>query len=267
MRLLLRLVLVLALAGFAVPARAALSQDQAHVWEMQEIILQAQHDYANPYVDVQCWIELKGPGFDKRVYGFWDGGRTFRIRFVATAPGEWTWRTGSNQPDDAGLNAGAGALRALPWTQSEIEANANRRGFVHATANGHALQYADGTPFFLTGDTWLAASTWRLPWRGGAEPAAGYVPASGISFEDAVAYRKRQGFQLRQLHRGISKLGGRQSRRDLCGFARRQHPQCLGEVRHLGPERQGHHRRRRHHHRQEHGRRTGQHPVRHRARP
>ena len=194
MRLLLRIVLVLALAGFAAPARAALSQDKAHVWEMQEIILEAQHDYANPYVDVLCWIDLKGPGFDKRVYGFWDGGRTYRIRFVATAPGEWRWRTGSNQPDDAGLNAGAGVMRALRWTQAEIEANANRRGFVHATENGHALQYADGTPFFLTGDTWLAASTWRLPWRGGGEPAAGYVPGSGIGFEDAVAYRKRQGF-------------------------------------------------------------------------
>jgi len=187
-------VLAFALAGFAAPASAAMTQNDAHVWEMQEIILQAQHDYANPYADVTVWVDLKGPGFDKRVYGFWDGGRTFRIRFVATAPGEWRWQTGSNQPTDAGLNAGAGALRAVAWTQAEIEANANRRGFVHATAGGHALQYADGTPFFLLGDTWLAASTWRLPITGGAEPPADYVPVSGIGFEDAVAYRKRQGF-------------------------------------------------------------------------
>jgi Protein of unknown function (DUF4038)/Domain of unknown function (DUF5060) len=173
-------------------ARAELARGDAHVWEMQEIVLQAQHDYANPYADVTCWIDLKGPGFDKRVYGFWDGGRTFRIRFVATAPGEWSWRTGSNQPDDGGLDGGSGRLRAVAWTEAEKEANANRRGFVHTL--GHALEYADGTPFFLAGDTWLAASTWRLPFRDGAEPPSNYEPGPGITFEDAVIYRKRQGF-------------------------------------------------------------------------
>jgi len=38
------------------------------------------------------WVDLKGPGFNKRCYGFWDGGKTFRIRITATAPGTWTWR-------------------------------------------------------------------------------------------------------------------------------------------------------------------------------
>ena len=57
--------------------------------------LRAARDYPNPYADVICWIDLAGPGFARRVYGFWDGGRAFRIRFVATAPGEWTWRAGS----------------------------------------------------------------------------------------------------------------------------------------------------------------------------
>ncbi len=140
-----------------------------------------------------CWIELEGPGFARRVYGFWDGGRTFRVRFVATAPGEWRWRTGSNQPDDAGLNGGSGSLRAVDWTDAEKAANPNRHGFVRATANGHALQYADGTPFFLLGDTWLAASTWRLPFKG-TPAAADYEPGPGIGFEEAVAYRKRLGF-------------------------------------------------------------------------
>jgi hypothetical protein len=115
------------------------------------------------------------------------------VRFVATAPGEWRWEAGSNQPDDTGLNGGSGALRAVAWTDAEIAENANRRGFVRATSNGHALRYADGTPFFMLGDTWLAASTWRLPFRG-APAARDYVPAPGISFEEAVAWRKRQGY-------------------------------------------------------------------------
>lgn len=182
-----------AFSAFAFPATAALNRGEVHVWAMQEITLEAARDHANPYVDVTCWIDLNGPGFAKRVYGFWDGGRTWRVRFVANAPGDWTWTTASNQTDDAGLNGGTGALRAVAWAESDKPANANRRGFVRATANGHALQYADGTPFFLVGDTWLAASTWRLPYRG--EPArADNVPGPGLSFEEAVAWRKRQGF-------------------------------------------------------------------------
>ncbi len=163
------------------------------MWETQEIVFRAARDYVEPYRDVVCWVDLKGPGFAKRVYGFWDGDRTFRVRFVATAPGEWTWVAGSNQADDDGLNGGRGALRAVPWSEREKEANPNRRGFVRATDNGHALEYADGTPFFLLGDTWLAAATWRLPWSG--RPATeGHLPRSGITFEEAVAYRKAQGF-------------------------------------------------------------------------
>lgn len=179
----------------ATPASAALQlqRGEARVWDVQEITLVAARDYENPYADVVCWIELEGPDFARRVYGFWDGGRTFRVRFVATTPGEWHWRTGSNQPDDAGLNGGAGALRAVAWSEAEKAENINRRGFVRATPNGHALQHADGTPFLLVGDTWLAASTWRLPLRG-VPAAADYVPGPGISFEEAVAWRKRQGY-------------------------------------------------------------------------
>lgn len=190
------LVLAVALsAGGAVPAaeRSLLSRGEAHVWEEQEVTLESSRSRENPYAEVECWIDLEGPGFSRRIRGFWDGGRTFRVRFVATAPGEWRWRSGSTDPDDAGLNGGKGGLRAVAWTEAEKKENPNRRGFVRPTANGHALEYADGTPFFLLGDTWLAASTWRLPLRG--VPARGDVaPGPGLSFEEAVAFRRRQGF-------------------------------------------------------------------------
>ncbi|MFC1763739.1 DUF4038 domain-containing protein [Planctomycetota bacterium] len=163
-----------------------------HVWELQELELQALKQYANPYTDVECWIELEGPGFSKRIYGFWDGGQTYRVRFVATAPGKWTWKSGSNQ-DDSGLNGKTGSLVVADWTTAEKEQNPNRHGFLRSTANGHALEYADSTPFFMIGDTWLGAATWRLPFTG-KTPAKDYEPASGITFEEAVTYRKRQGY-------------------------------------------------------------------------
>jgi len=199
MNLLVRSLLVFSIAFclLSVPAQARLQSGEVHVWEVQEITLATGTDYANPYTDVECWVDLEGPGFKRRVYGFWDGGRIFRVRIVATGPGEWTWRVGSRVTSDQGASdpalTGAGRFRAVAWSAAEMAQNANRRGFVRASENGHALRYADGTPFFLVGDTWLAASTWRLPYKG-VQPAADYVPAEGISFEEAVAWRKRQGY-------------------------------------------------------------------------
>jgi hypothetical protein len=172
---------------------AAVSLEAAHIWELQEIELRAAQRYGNPYVDVTCWVDLKGPGLSSRVYGFWDGGDVYRVRVVATAPGQWTWTSGSNQPGDRGLSGQSGAFAAEDWTEEQKRLNPNRRGFLRATANGHALQYADGTPFFLLGETWLGASTWRLPLTG--EPVEpNYEPGPGITFQQAVAWRKRQGF-------------------------------------------------------------------------
>ena len=183
-----RLTFALALGCALLPAQTAI-----HTWELKEIELRSSRTYANPYTDVECWVELKGPGFAKRVSGFWDGGDTFRVRVVATAPGTWTWTSASNQPADTGLNQKSGTFTACDWTAAEKQLNPNRRGFLRSTPNGHALQYADGTPFFLAGDTWLGAATWRLPITGAAVDP-NYEPGPGVTFEAAVAYRKRQGF-------------------------------------------------------------------------
>lgn len=162
-------------------------------WEMIEITLEASNTYQNQYTDVTCWVDLEGPDFSKRIYGFWDGGSTFKVRIVLNTEGRWFWKSGSDPSDDEGLNGQSGEYVAKGWSEDEKSENPNRRGFVGASPNGHALQYADGTPYFMTGDTWLAGTTWRLPFRNAAPPE-GYVPGPGIGFEDAVTYRKNQGF-------------------------------------------------------------------------
>ena len=171
----------------------ARNHTRIHVWEMHEITLTAEKDYSNYYQDVTCWVELTGPGFSKRVYGFWNGGNSFLVRVVAENPGTWNWISHSNQPDDNGLNGKTGSFEAVAWSDQEKEENPNRRGFLRASANGHAWVYADGTPYFMVGDTWLAGSTWRLPFRN-AQTSPGYTPGPGMGFEDAVMYRKQQGF-------------------------------------------------------------------------
>jgi hypothetical protein len=161
-----------------------------HVWERQELSFTAARDVPNPYTDVTVWVDLNGPGFSKRVYGFWDGGRTYRVRLLATAAGKWTWRSGSS-PANMGIGGKPGGFTAVEWTEAEKLANPLRRGMIGSSPNHHALQFPDGTPFFAVGDTWYAAGTNRFRWYGDdRERPIG--PTAG--FKDYVRYRKAQGY-------------------------------------------------------------------------
>ncbi len=58
-------------------------REQYKVWEKVEIELLAENTYKNPYADVEVWVDLKGPDFNKRCYGFWDGYNSWKIRIMA----------------------------------------------------------------------------------------------------------------------------------------------------------------------------------------
>ncbi len=181
----------LSLAALALGAGTLHAEPAAyHVWQKVEVTLQAQNSDENPYKEVLVWVDLTGPGFKRRCHGFWDGGNTFRVRVLATGPGLWTWVSGSNQ-DDAGLNGKTGAFQAETWSKLEQEDNPCRRGMVRPTANGHAFEHADGTPFFLLGDTWWSVGTFRYPWHDERTPRP-IGPNAG--FQDYVRFRREQGF-------------------------------------------------------------------------
>lgn len=166
---------------------------QFHVFEKVELTFTATRQYANPYTDAEMWVDLKGPHFSKRCYGFWDGGQTFRVRITSNEPGTWTWISGSN-PADHGLSGKRGSFVSIPWTEAEKRQNPNRRGFARATGNGHALEYSDGTPYFIVGDFFYPASTSRYRWRDSDEKYDPGDPQAG--FKDLLDYRGRQGFNM-----------------------------------------------------------------------
>ena len=166
------------------------SQHVIHVWEMEELMFTATNTYQNAYTDVTIWVDLVGPGFNKRIYGFWDGGQTFHLRLAATQPGSWTWKSGSD-PEDPGLAGKSGSFTAIGWTEVEKEENPLRRGFLKATENKHALEYADGTPFFIIGDTWYSLGANRFMWYDDDEERP-IGPNAG--FKDYVRLRKSQGY-------------------------------------------------------------------------
>ena len=168
----------------------SIAASPVHIWEMQELTFTAKNTYKNPYTDVDIWVELSGPGFNKKVYGFWDGGNTFRVRLVATAPGAWTWKSGCSTADP-GLTGNAGSFTAIEWSEAEKKANPVRRGFLKPTTNRHALMYADSIPYFALGDTWFSMGANRFKWYDD-EVRRPIGPTAG--FKDYVQYRKAQGY-------------------------------------------------------------------------
>jgi hypothetical protein len=87
------------------------------------------------------------------VYGFWDGQKTWRVRFSPSQPGRWTYRTTCSDTPNRGLHNRVGEfLCSAPIGRSPFHLH----GQVQAARDHHHLEYADGTPFF-----WLADTTWN----------------------------------------------------------------------------------------------------------
>ena len=111
---------------------AATQAAPVHVYQKVELTFTATRHYNNAYTDVEMWVDLKGPHFSRRCYGFWDGGQTFRVCIMALAPGTWSWVSGS-EPSDPGLSGKSGSFQSIPWTEAEKRENSNRRGIPRAT--------------------------------------------------------------------------------------------------------------------------------------
>lgn len=134
------------------PNRA--DERRVETWTTVEIELAAALDHDNPMaVDVDAIFTAEG-GESIRRPAFWDGGRTWRVRFAPTVAGAWTMTTTSSEPD-AGLESVAASIRAVPY---EGELEIYRRGFLRVAKSGRHFEYADGVPFFYLGDT-----HWVLP--------------------------------------------------------------------------------------------------------
>ena len=104
-----------------------------HVWEKQELTFTSATAYANPYTDVIVWVDLTGPGFKKRVYGFWDGGQTFRVRVRGDRAGRLEMAQADRRRRTRAWRARPGRSPPIAWTEEEKQQNPLRRGFLRAT--------------------------------------------------------------------------------------------------------------------------------------
>ena len=144
-------------------------------WMETEIALTSESDYDNPYTDVELHVDFTHEsGTRMRRPAFWDGGRSWRIRFASPGlVGRWSWTSGASV-DDPGIDARSGEIVVEPPSDSSSDAATSNRfyrhGFWRMSPGRRSLVHADGYPAILAGDT-----VWALPWRATEEQVRVYA--------------------------------------------------------------------------------------------
>lgn len=135
------------------PAAHAEKLSVATKWGRFEQAFKSSVTYENPVQEATLWVVFTSPAGEKReVFGFWDGGRAWRVRFSPDQLGRWTYVTRCSDSGNAGLNGQSGAfLCTSPVGASRF----SQHGPVRVARDRRHLEHADGTPFF-----WVADTTW-----------------------------------------------------------------------------------------------------------
>jgi len=123
-------------------------------WGRFEQSFKSEGLYSNALQDATLTVVFTSPlGETNLVYGFWDGEKTWRVRFSPSQPGHWTYKTTCSDTPNGGLHNRTGEfLCTAPVGRSPFHLH----GPVQVARDHHHLEYADGTPFF-----WLADTTWK----------------------------------------------------------------------------------------------------------
>lgn len=124
--------------------QASASVAQQEQWGLLEVSLPGPSE-GNPFVDVQLSARFTHGDNEQVVTGFYDGGGTYRIRFMPGEAGRWGYKTQSNV---ASLNGKTGHFEVGKPTK-------NNHGPVRVH-NTYHFAYADGTPYKPIGTTCYA---------------------------------------------------------------------------------------------------------------
>jgi len=158
---------------------------EAQQWQVTELTFESSRDYPDPFdfKAVQFRAVFEGPGGTRiNVPGYWDGVRTWRIKFTPTHPGRWRYQTTCTDETDTGLHGISGMLQVRPASGHQLHTHG---GFLKVSANGRHLTCSDGTPFFYLADTWWTCPSARFPIN---------------DFRMLVDTRKKQGYTAFQAH-------------------------------------------------------------------
>lgn len=149
--------------------------------EVFETSFESSKDRRNPFTEVEVEVWFRHGERQWKVPAFWDGGRTWKVRFAAPGEGDYTYRAVASDEADTGLNTGERTLKVAAYRG---ENPLYRHGGLQVAADRRHFEFADGTPFFWLGDTWWKGLCKRLTWDG---------------FQELTADRRRKGFTVVQI--------------------------------------------------------------------
>jgi hypothetical protein len=128
---------------------------EALKWQKYELVFRSSSVYENPVQDIKV-MEItftSSSGRIKTINCFWDGGNTWKARFMPDETGSWTFETNCSDKKNSGLHGQKGSfICKTNADQKEIYT----RGPVTNPKGTYHLSYSDGTPFF-----YLACTAWN----------------------------------------------------------------------------------------------------------
>jgi hypothetical protein len=145
-------------------------------WERFEREFRSSVSYQNPLNEVNVAVVFTSPsGQSVTVDAFWDGGRSWKVRFSPKEVGKWLYTVVCSDQKNRGLEGQSGSFVC---TAARNRDRFSKHGPVQVSGDGRFLLHQDGTPFF-----WLADTAWN-----------GALMSTPAEWETYLQTRTEQGF-------------------------------------------------------------------------
>ena len=185
----------------AVSFSEAAGTETVEVWRRTDIVLRSEKKYDNAYADVDIdAVFTHTDGTSVRLYGFWNGGDEWRVRFSPTKAGVWEYVITCSDTSNASLHNVRGSITA---TENKGKTELDKHGFVKISGNGRYFVYDDGTPFYWLGDT-----NWQAPNYVSIDRCNYPGCTCGSQFAHEVNDRLSKGFSVYQTYFDSSESDG-----------------------------------------------------------
>ena len=142
---------LLALALAATTTTTLAADKSVGLYQRFEQSFESAASYANPPQEATFTTTFTSPSGTKlKIPGFWDGGKTWRVRFAPSQTGNWIFETACSDASNKGLHQQSGRFSVTAASGTTALA---QHGPIRVSDDDRHFAHQDGTPFFWVGDT------------------------------------------------------------------------------------------------------------------
>ena len=158
------------------------AQMRVKIWDKFETQLTSAKSYTNPIYQVNKFdfVFTSPTGRERKVYGFWDGGNEWKVRFMPDELGKWSWKSICSDEENEGLHNKEGPFECIP---NDSNLTLFKHGAIKHPEGKYHLSFNDGTPYF-----WVACTAWN-----------GALKSTDEEWETYLTHRRDHNYNLIQL--------------------------------------------------------------------